>query len=327
MKHTQGGFILKVMLVVVGACIAFIVLSTLAHSLGQGAGFGAISTAGPSPAPAASTESKATNPLLQFLDDSGNSSYSSSGDSSVPAYARSPYAGAVSLGTGNTYSIQPFEEYLTLRNYGRNSVNVTGWTVTNGKGTRPIQTRENDYVYPVADSATIGQGTEFLDPLGGFNVGPIVMRPGDSAILSTGRPFSQFPFSITTNFRENICDGYLKEYPFTPALTLACPVPTSDSEVRTVTSECYDYMNSLYRCEDPVKYDKKGYDSQTGQCRSFMDARLSYPACVASNKNRSGFSTNQWRIFLGKTRELWAAQKETITLYDARGLIVDQISY
>ncbi|HVY54967.1 MAG TPA: hypothetical protein VHC46_04340, partial [Thermodesulfobacteriota bacterium] len=89
----------------------------------------------------------------------------------------------------------------------------------------------------------------------------------------------------------------------------------------------YDYMQSLNRCEDPYKYDKTNYDLQTAQCRAFMAGRLSYPACVAVHRNDAGFSLKKWRIFLGKGRELWAANKETITLYDVSGLIVDRISY
>jgi hypothetical protein len=232
------------------------------------------------------------------------------------------------LSAGNgPYSIQPFEEYVSLRNSGGGSINITGWTLTNSKGTRPIETSQNSYVYPVADSATIGQGTEFLDPSGNFQVGSIVLRSGDSATVTTGRPFSQFPFSISTSFRENICEGYLKNYPFQPSLNYACPFPSDDPAIGTVTDECYDYMRSLGRCEDPQKTDKDNFDLRTYQCRSFMTARLNYPGCVMNHRNDPNFSLKEWRIFLGKDRQLWADRRETITLYDAKGLIVDQISY
>ncbi|HEU0080406.1 MAG TPA: hypothetical protein VFQ72_00055 [Candidatus Paceibacterota bacterium] len=327
----QGGFILKLMLVVVGVCVAFVVLSTLARNF---TGIPTISNGAYAPS-ASSGAGNGNNQLLKFLDNAPGASYgsygsygSSGGASDIPAAYRSPYAGTVSLGAGNAgYSIQPFEEYVTLRNSGDAPVTVTGWTLTNGKGTRPIQTSQNDYLYPVADSATIGQGTELLDPSGNFTVGPIVLKPGDTAIVTTGRPFTQFPFSITTSFRENICEGYLKYYPFQPVLNQSCPVPTDDPAIRTVTDECYDYMSSLNRCQDPKRYDKANYDMQTAQCRAFMDARLSYPACVANTRYQAGFSLKQWRIFLGKGAELWADRRETITLYDSKGLIVDQISY
>ncbi len=323
----QGGFILKVAMVVACLCIAFIVLASVAKSVIPAATSG---EGGASRAPVLPSETGRSNPLLKFLDETPSSSYDSYGSSQVdvPAGQRSAYAGRVTLGSGNAgYTAQPFEEYVTIRNVGNGPVNITGWTLANGRGIRPIQTSQNDYLYPVADTATIGEGTEFLDPSGSFRVGPIVLKPNDNAIVTTGRPFSQFPFSITTSFRENICDGYLRNYPFEPALSYSCPLPANDPMVGTVTDQCYDYMESLSRCEDPYKYDKAGYDAQTAQCRSFMDARLSYPSCVARSKGLPSFSVNQWRVFLGKGKELWASRRELITLYDSQGLIVDQISY
>ena len=339
MKNRQGGFIRKVMFVVVMVCFIFIIFLALSKYVVPGniTGFGLASST-----PSDTTPS-GNNPLLYFLGNSSGGSggsvsggsYSnapaygqSAGLSGVPSSSKSAFAGTISLGGGNaSYSYQPFQEYVTLRNNGSESVNITGWTLTNGKGTRPIQTIENSYVYPVADSAVIGQGTEFLDPSGNFAVGPIVLAPGDNAIVTTGRPFVQYPFSITTNFRENICDGYLKNYPFMPSLEQDCPYPANDPAINTVTSECYDYMQSLGRCEDPYVSDKTRFDMETTPCQNFMTARLNYPACVAMHKNDASFSVGEWRIFLGKQQEMWASERETITLYDTRGLIVDQISY
>ncbi|HVT75281.1 MAG TPA: hypothetical protein VHD69_02630 [Candidatus Paceibacterota bacterium] len=324
----QGGFIMKIVLITVMICIIFILLASAAQYVPKNIGGGTISSPG-----GYGNSTDGNNPLLGFLD-GGTGSYGGSGgtisggNSDILSGQRSAYVGKVSLGIGNaSYSIQPFEEYVTLRNYGGSSVDITGWTLTNSKGTRPIQTSQNNYIYPVADSATIGKGTQFLDPSGRFAIGDIVLAPGDSAIVTTGQAFSQFPYSISTSFRENICEGYLKNYPFEPPLQQSCPYPTNDPNIRSVTDECYDYMQSLNRCEDPFKYDKANYDEQTSQCKAFMDARLSYPACVANHRSDAGFSLDNWRIFLGKGREMWASQRETITLYDARGLIVDHISY
>jgi hypothetical protein len=58
-----------------------------------------------------------------------------------------------------------------------------------------------------------------------------------------------------------------------------------------------------------------------------MATRLNYPSCVARNQNSAGFSTNEWRVFLGQKLELWASSKESITLYDRAGNVVDRISY
>lgn len=278
----------------------------------------------------------ATNPLLDFGNtsyNSGTSYYSGDAGRNVPnadGTLNSPYAGKVSLSAGNaSYAEQTYEEYVTLRNSGP-AVNITGWTIANGKGAKPIEYAYNNYVYPVADSATVGEGTGFLSPDGRFQTGPIVLEPGDTAILQTGKPFTQFPFSVYTSFRENICVGYLEDYPFTPSLSLSCPAISADPFIRTVTDQCYDYITSIGRCQDPALLtgsQKKTYELLTSDCRKFIENRSNYRGCVAGSKDRPGFSTKQWRVFLGKERELWAKNRETITLYDSQGFIVDRLTY
>ncbi len=331
----QGGFIKKVMLVVVLVCIVFAVFTALARYVGVGS-FSSItelpSATSTSTSYAASQLPSGNNPLLGFLtnpsnDTYGRPTYGQGGSSGSQPPGQSPYAGQVYVSAGDTSTIQPSQEYVTIRNSGQGPVDITGWTLTNGKGTRPIQTSENSYIYPVADSATIGQGTEFLDPSDVFDLGPIILAPGDNAIVTTGGPFIAYPYKISTSFRENICEGYLRDYPFEPSLSRQCPYATNDPTINTVTDQCYDYMRSLSACEDPEKYDKDNFDGQTSQCQAFMTARLSYGACVAGHKSDANFSMSQWRIFLGKQREMWADSRETISLYDANNLLVDQKSY
>ena len=334
MKKRQGGFIKGLIVAAVAVCILFIVLAVAARYVATATGGnGGLSTLGGIQGPTGANHVGRPNPLLPDLPLGEGGSYSSSYDSpangsdSIDPRYRSPYAGRVILSSGDTYTSQPFEEYVTLRNTGA-AVSITGWTFTNSKGTRPIENSQNSYYYPTADSATIGEGTEFLNPSGRFSVGPIVLKTGDTAIVTTGKAFAQFPFSIYTSFRENICQGYLENYPFTPSLRRACPYPTNDPDIRSVTEECYDYLSGVGQCVNPETKDKKRFDETlTSQCKAFIRVRLNYPACVANNSEKAGFSLNQWRVFLGKDRELWSSRRETITLYDQNGLIVDQLSY
>ncbi len=329
----ESGFVKKLLVLLVAGCIAIIFLLLFLKNF-QGVSFNNLSTG----TNYTSRFQGGVNPLLDF----GNSSYNPgssagyySGDAgrnvpNVDGTLNSPYAGKVSLSAGNARSaIQTYEEYVTLKN-GGTPVNITGWVIANGKGSRPIEYAYNNYVYPVADSAIIGEGTGFLSPDGRFQVGPIILESGDTAILQTGKPFTQFPFSIYTGFRENICVGYLEDYPFTPSLSLSCPALATDPFIRTVTDQCYDYMVSMNRCQDPEDLRGKAqerYELLTSDCRRFIEARSNYQGCVAGNKDRPNFSTKQWRVFLGKERELWAQGRETITLYDAQGFIVDRLTY
>lgn len=323
MKNEQG--IIRVLLaLVIGLAVILLVFGILARYITP------LTSISSSNNPYSSGYEDKTSPMLNFLNGNNYGSYSSGSNRTVSPTNnanRSTFSGQVYLSSGNaSYAFQPYEEYITIKNDGA-SVNITGWRLTNSKGTRPIQYSQNSYVYPSAESAVIGSGTELLDPSGKYIVGPVILRTGDTAIVTTSGPFSNFPLPINTNFRENMCMGYLENYPFTPQINKSCPYPTDDPQINTVTDECYDYMRSLNRCQDPQKTDKTDLDGQTSQCRAFIAVRLNYPSCVANNRYSADFASKQWRVFLGKSHELWANKRETITLYDTTNLIVDQISY
>jgi len=269
-----------------------------------------------------------TNPLIDFQGASDSYTNAYNNTTTNTGATRSPYAGKVYLSSGNgSYSTQPYEEYVTIRNSG-SPVTITGWVLTNGKGTRPIENSGNNYLYPVNDSATIGQGTEYLSPEGAYTTSPIVLKSGDMAIVTTGGPFIQYRMPITTSFRENICLGYLdSDYPWLPQVRLDCPTPSQDPNINSVTQECYDYLKNLNRCEDPERDDKKAFDLQRTPCKDYIRERFTYEGCVTRNSSKAGFTTNQWRVFLGKKAQLWQSENETITLYDTQGRIVDQVKY
>ena len=333
MKHGERGIIKVLIVLVIGFSVLFLFFAVAAKyisPIGSSLSESALSPGDSYYSPSYPGYENQTNSILNFLDSGNYGSYSGGPDrtaDSMDGKNRSKYAGQIYLSSGNAgYTIQPYEEYITVKNEGA-PVNITGWRVTNGKGTRPIEYSQNSYVYPSAESAVIGQGTEFLDPSGKYAVGPVVLGTGDTAILTTSGPFSYFPLPINTNFRENICLGYLENYPFNPPMEQQCPYPTNDPQIRTVTDECYDYLQSLNRCQNPQKTDVVRFDGLTSQCRNFIKARLNYPSCVANNRYSPGFAGKQWRIFLGKSHELWAGRREVITLYDSTDLIVGQISY
>ncbi len=324
---TERGFIKAVLLFVVLSGFLLIFFAKFAQYFKPSMLIDRTSTSG-----SITDFSNDTNPLIDFENANevyqGSSVGAGTGSGNTGTANRSPYAGKVFLSSGNaSYAYQPNEEYLTIRNAG-SPVVVTGWTITNGKNTRPIENQSQNYAYSLSDSATIGQGTEFLSPDGRYATGPITLRSGDTAILTTGGPFTSFKLPITTSFRENICLGYFdNDYPWSPQLRLDCPIPSQDPDIGSVTQECYDYLRYTRRCEDPEREDKARFDELRSPCKEFIRTRFTYPGCVAANRDRSNFSTSQWRIFLGKKFELWRSSNETITLYDAQGRIVDQVKY
>jgi hypothetical protein len=326
MNAMEKGFVKTLTIIVIGFCIMFIVVAMMSKYIDPANFKSAGTTSGSAWNESATSYGQKSNSLLSFLDDIGPT-YSDS-NATWSEGPKSSSSGRVTLGSGNaSYSAQPFEEYVTIENTSNAPIDITGWRLENGKGLRPIQNSTNDYFYPTPESATIGYGTEFLDPSGNFRIGDIVLKPGDKAIVTTGGPFTSYPFKITTSFRENMCLGYLKNYPFEPYVNQSCPVIVNDPDARTMTDQCYNYMQGIYSCSDPAKEDKARFEEQTSICRNFISARLGYPACVGRNQYTPAFSSNQWRVFLGRKLELWGSERETITLYDRGGSIVSRISY
>lgn len=235
----------------------------------------------------------------------------------------------VSLSSGNARSEgQPSGEYVTIRNNGEDPVNITGWTFKNSKGERPVNVVDETYIYQHPDVALIPIGALLLDPSGRQIVTDIILKRGEEAIVTTGGPFPSFPLPIVYSFKENICVGYLEHegYPFNPGLNRDCPYIEDEEGVNSLTEECYDYVKTLSRCEIPEETEKEYFEAQRNSCQKFIKSKANYPACVALHGLDQDFFGDTWRVFLGKSFEMWG-RKDTIYLYDIAGNLVDKDSY
>ncbi|MDB5254463.1 MAG: seg [Parcubacteria group bacterium] len=274
---------------------------------------------------------------------SSNNSYSSnnSGSSYTQNTSGDPRktsanAGSITLGTGNaSYSIQPYEEYITIQNYGQNSIDITGWVLKNSKGDQVYRVGSSEQVF-TADTVVIPQAARIL----GDGMEDVVLRPNETAIISTGAISNTYPYKITS-FKENICTGYLgtsQYYTFSPYVGSNCVNPSSEAGIRNLDRECQDFVNSLSSCRTPEyqTVDSKGQicngcvNGKAGlsnSCVAFIKSHFSYDSCVANHRYDANFEGNQWRIFLGQKWELWAKDHETIYLYDRQGNLVDYKKY
>lgn len=320
--NTSRGFIKYLLLIVIAAAaiLLFIYVWTTFSSVN--------STAFNSAGSGASSPSSGT--LLDF--GSGNSTPSSgeaNGSSNVPV-KDSPYAGIITLSSGDAESsYQPDDEYIELYNTGQSSVDISGWTLENAYGNRPIQTTGNQAVNVAPEQVTIPNGTNFLDPSGDFVVSPIVLAPGDNAIVTTGGPFISYSFKISESFRVNECAGYLNyTYPFYPQINDDCPLPKDETGINSITNVCYDYVRDIPTCYDPAVQDKTNLkDNFQQNCIDYIDAHFNYAACVANHENDASFNEPTWRIFLGLNHELWHEPDDSIKLFDSKGRLVDEIDY
>lgn len=262
----------------------------------------------------------------------------SQGESTKPIITSSR-GGDISINAGNaTRSYQTYEEYITLRNGSRDSINITGWRLQNDKSGRVYDPAGQARVYP-DDSALIPQATLLLSPTGANIFQNVVLERGETAIITTGKIGVQYPYKIVS-FKENMCTGYLgdlDEYTFTPPLNRQCPDPSNEIGVSGLDQECRRFIDRLSRCETP-DFDPRDRDGEYcsncvnntplgNSCVAFIKERYNYQGCVVHHSSNQNFYGDTWRVFLSQSWELWAEDYETIKLYDNAGQLVNYKSY
>ena len=316
----NAGFIRFLFLILIAAAVIL-----LLFYFGQKSSLNSLSTL-PSSGTSADNFPGAGN-LLNF---GGNNSTPSGNSFASNQKKNSPYAGSLYLFSGNAEGeYQPNSEYVEIENEGNSSVNITGWTLENAYGNRPIQTTGNQAVNVTPEKIKIPNGTNFLNPSGNFVSSPIILAAGDTAYVLTGGPFIAYPFKISTSFRENICDGYFNyTYPFSPQMSDNCPSPKDETGIGGVTDVCYNYVRYLSNCYDPSVQDKNNLKNNfQPNCVNYIQNHFNYAACVANHGNDSDFNQPYWYVFLGVSHELWHEPDDSIKLFDASGLLVDEIDY
>ncbi|MBP9817080.1 MAG: hypothetical protein KBD05_03575 [Candidatus Pacebacteria bacterium] len=218
----------------------------------------------------------------------------------------SEYRGLVSIsrnpsGPRNTSAKQ---EYLSLSVSRRASDPITfsGWK---------LESASTD------TTVTIPQGVEVPHSGKVNTLSTIELSPGDTVIVTSGRS------PIGVSFRENICTGYLSEFQeFSPGLEQDCP--SAQSEIRDAggDDECIQFGYTVPRCSVV----SRAPSSLSNSCENIL-GDLNYNSCAARHMDEPSFMGDTWRVFLGKSGELWRENHETIRLLDAEGKTVDVLAY
>jgi hypothetical protein len=196
-------------------------------------------------------------------------------------------------------------EYVVIEASSDNSskINITGWKLQNKAG----------------ETVTINQGV-LLPQINQQNTfGNIYLDPGDRAYISTGRSPLGFSFKI------NKCTGYFnQQLPFYPTLPNECPNPfNGESFPSYLDNKCLDFLSqNTQACSAYTNYPP----DLSGNCRNFISDQLNYQSCVNNNSGNSNFYGHEWRVFLGRTTEMWNDEGDVVTLKDAKGIIVDSLS-
>lgn len=149
----------------------------------------------------------------------------------------------------------------------------------------------------------------------------ITLSPSERAVVTTGES------PIGTSFKVNMCSGYLEQFQaYTPALRQECPSPIEELKNAALDGDgsCADFVKTIPRCST---YTGIIPSTLSGSCKAFISQKLTYNGCVAEHQTERGFLGNEWRVFLGKSAELWRNKQEIVKLIDPQGNTVDAIAY
>ncbi|HEY0011006.1 MAG TPA: hypothetical protein VGB97_03835 [Candidatus Paceibacterota bacterium] len=222
----------------------------------------------------------------------------------------SPFADKVTIssGAGGPGGSSASQEYVVLRGPSEGTVDITGWSLVSMKS---------------GAAGTIPAGTIAPRAGGGAPISNVVLSADEEAIITTGAS------PVGQSFRENKCTAYFDTGNYVPSLSNhSCPSPDEElgdfyRESASSYESCRRVVDTLPACETQRTAPREA----SASCESFIESRLSYPGCVSGHFNDEDFRGDTWRVYLGKSRELWRSDNETIKLLDREGRTVDIYSY
>lgn len=223
----------------------------------------------------------------------------------------SPLREVVSFSSDLTGTSQndPEREYVVIRlsTQAKTGVSTTGWKL--------VSTSQRAGVVLPYGTETPRAGR--VNPLT-----PIILRPGEEMIVSSGRS------PVGVSFRENKCTGYFEEHQdFYPPLGQNCPTASQEFSRfyngDDAEGTCLAYIRSIPYCATETRLST----NVSSSCDDFVETYLNYNGCVNVHSADSDFSRPSWRVYLGADEELWRGNRETITLLDADNKVIDSITY
>lgn len=216
----------------------------------------------------------------------------------------SPYYGQVTISSSGLTSTDANKERLTLASKSAEPIELAGWTVGSEKYYTSFAL--SDSAYEIPDQ-----------PYYQYQKNLAIDSKRKITVFSGASP-------LGVNFRLNKCIGYLNSYhKFDPPIPSVCPKPKPD-EIKNLNAYCQKAINSSAgSCKEPNLNDVL----IDADCRDYMKEHLSYSKCVENNNQYYDFLTDEWRVYLRRSSEIWANEKDAILLRDKDGLLVNRLKY
>lgn len=152
---------------------------------------------------------------------------------------------------------------------------------------------------------------------------PIFLAPGESAYIITGRS------PLGYSFKVNKCMGYLTQYQnFSPSINMRCPLVSDypyPEKPNAFSDQCLDFLDGIGSCRTVTNEDFP--ENLPQNCKNFAIERTNYTRCVTDFSNDKDFLSNDWRIYLGRSENLWKDRREIIDVVDSKGNIIQTYTY
>lgn len=195
-------------------------------------------------------------------------------------------------------------EYIqvTLLSGADMSVNISDWTISNSRG----------------ESFRLGKVTSLYGITSYPNQDNLVLVRGGTVNIITGRS------PVGENFRSNKCMGYVTQfYSFIPSVGFSCPRPSRESEQENLRDDCFAYIRNLSSCRTPQQLPLY----LNNQCREYIAKTINYNGCMLNHRTDQDFYKNMWWVYLSRPLPIWSDIRETITLRNEKGIVIQSVSY
>ncbi len=262
-------------------------------------------------------------------------------DDGDPA-TNSIYTGHIQLDAGTAFSTtDPNDEYVIVRNNSNLPVNITGFRLQNAKDVLAYPVGKKDVRYR-SEAVSIPRAAAYISRNNSLPQTDVVLRGGDEAVITSGFGPRLLNRNVT-NFRENICTGYLEEEwdaGFNVSTNYnSCGFDKDDIAIAGFDEKCRDVIDGLQSCRIPEFGYDENYDGDddcrtcvngievSNACFAFIKYHYNYEGCIRDNAYSIGFGLETIRIFLERRSELWNHEYETVFLYDREGKLIDYDNY